>query len=493
MTPKTTRTPLAVFGALVALLVVGCGTLLDVDFGAAHGADGGVVVQGPEGGACVPKSCADQKLECGVQNDGCGNTLDCGTCKTGVCKEGVCACVGKTCPDLQAECGTVDDGCGGALDCGTTCPKAGEQCVGNKCQCVPKTCVDLGSPECGTYPTGCGDTIVCGANNGVCPNGKYCDNGKCTNNPCTPKTCAALGNPCNKVSDGCGGLVGPCVTCTNPQTCGGGGVAGQCGCTKKTCQQAGATCGAPADGCGGALSCGSCTKPDTCGGGGTQYKCGCTPTGKCPQGADCGTVPDGCGGNVSCGPNCKTPQTCGGGGAANVCGCTSNGSCSNCCGSGTDNCGKSCFGDLCCGGGCFPAGSQVLMADGAERAIETLHAGDMVMTYVPETGSLVPQAVKALVTHDPSFSQHGIVVIDGTIRATPNHPMFTTRGTVPAGQIQVGDEIVVARPGAQGAVTAVGKQVGSVYIAPGGMVTYDLKVGGTGDMFIQNGVFLQKQ
>jgi phosphate-induced protein 1 len=119
--------------------------------------------------------------------------------------------------------------------------------------------------------------------------------GSCTPN-CTGKTCG---------SDGCGGS---CGSCTAPQTCGGGGVAGQCGCTASC---SGKTCGS--NGCGG--SCGTCSTGQVCTSGGAC----CTPTTCAAHGANCGSLADGCGGTLNCG-SCTAPATCGGGGVANVCG-----------------------------------------------------------------------------------------------------------------------------------------------------------------------------
>ncbi len=96
---------------------------------------------------------------------------------------------------------------------------------------------------------------------------------------CTPRTCAQQNIGCGPAGDGCGGLL-QCGTCTPPQTCGGGGVPGQCGyvdsgiCTPQTCQQQGIQCGPAGDGCGGLLQCGTCAPPQTCGGGGTPGVCG---------------------------------------------------------------------------------------------------------------------------------------------------------------------------------------------------------------------------
>ena len=86
----------------------------------------------PDGGACVPKTCADYLLEnkdCGPQSNGCGGTVDCGECvdpefcggggpsKCAVSGGGVC--VPKTCADYPGKCGPQPNGCGGVTsDCG---------------------------------------------------------------------------------------------------------------------------------------------------------------------------------------------------------------------------------------------------------------------------------------------------------------------------------------------------------------------------------------
>ncbi len=83
---------------------------------------------------------------------------------------------------------------------------------------------------------------------------------------CVPTTCAELGVGCGDLPNGCGGTL-DCGTCTSPQTCGGGGVAHQCGstCTPTTCAAAGATCGVISDGCGGTIDCGACCQAlDVC-------------------------------------------------------------------------------------------------------------------------------------------------------------------------------------------------------------------------------------
>ncbi len=95
-----------------------------------------------------------------------------------------------------------------------------------------------------------------------------------------PLTCAEQGISCGLAGDGLGDIL-DCGTCAPPTACGGGGVPGQCGaqggmdgCAPQACGTPGIACGAAADGCGGTLDCGACAAPATCGGGGVAGQCG---------------------------------------------------------------------------------------------------------------------------------------------------------------------------------------------------------------------------
>jgi hypothetical protein len=81
-------------------------------------------------GPCTPQTCADQGFTCGPAGDGCGNTIQCGSCKSpqtcgGGGIDSVCgypdagSCTPKTCAQLGYNCGIDGDGCGGVLDCGS--------------------------------------------------------------------------------------------------------------------------------------------------------------------------------------------------------------------------------------------------------------------------------------------------------------------------------------------------------------------------------------
>lgn len=125
-------------------------------------------------GCCTPATCAGLGIECGPADDGCGGSLSCGTCSAGPCDDGTCtgcpylACSGQccgegqvcsaagecctpfTCAQLGVGCGQHDDGCGNSLVCGT--------CVGNEYCLNGQNCSLLGmtmqTVSAGTFTMG---------------------------------------------------------------------------------------------------------------------------------------------------------------------------------------------------------------------------------------------------------------------------------------------------------------------------------------------------
>jgi hypothetical protein len=153
------------------------------------------------GTSCQKHTCAGEGAECGSLPDGCGGTLECGSCTAPeTCGGGgtpnVCgaACAPESCADLGADCGTPDDGCGGTLHCGActapdTCGGGGTPhvCGGT---CAPRTCADAGA-NCGSLADGCGGTVQCG----TCDAGTTCGGGG------TPNVCGGSGDPYTGLSD----------------------------------------------------------------------------------------------------------------------------------------------------------------------------------------------------------------------------------------------------------------------------------------------------
>ncbi|MFT3922708.1 MAG: hypothetical protein QM778_09255 [Myxococcales bacterium] len=287
---------------------------------------------------------------CGLMPDGCGGTVDCGGCAAGSwCNGSTCQvqqCVPSKCSDFGYNCGSYSDGCGGLMD-GTAVDTCGA-CTGNqvcglntpgvcapRCPTYKTQAQACGAATCGVVSDGCDGTYTCG----TCGAGSSCSAGQCVPGTCSKQTQAnACGTKqCGKVSDGCNGSYS-CGdngdgTCDNPDTCGGGGVAGQCGhpqCVPLTMAQAcdplkpagnpnATVCGWVSDGCSGKINCGDCPNNGVCGGAGPNL-CGasCDPLSCGEAGAECGDVSDGCNSIVNCG-GCPAGQVCGAAGP-NLCG-----------------------------------------------------------------------------------------------------------------------------------------------------------------------------
>jgi hypothetical protein len=238
-------------------------------------------------------------------------------------------CNPLSCADQHLTCGPAGDGCGGTIAGGCGTCAAGAMCVGG--QCVPPgTCSPLTqcpANTCGPVANGCGGLLNC-----ACPPGQTCGGGgvanQCGSKPdagaCVPQGCPAS-IQCGPWSDGCGNLQN-CGDCPPGQTCGGAGVNGQCGvrpdggvCVAQPCP-ASVQCGPSGDGCGNVIQCGDCPPGQTCGGGGVNGVCGGCRALTCDdQNVHCGPAGDGCGNTIDCGA-CAAGTTCGGGGTPSVCG-----------------------------------------------------------------------------------------------------------------------------------------------------------------------------
>lgn len=373
------------------------------------GSDGGT----DAGGTCKLECETD---DCGAVPDGCGGFLTCSGCTDpeicGVLRSNKCdtpppdTCTAMTAAEAcPGKCGSVEDGCSGVIACnssngGLDCG-ADEVCGGydgnlqpNTCvaqpTCTPQTCAELGI-RCGPAGDGCGSVLDCTAETGGCPGSQVCgtgaESGQCVEPSCTPNVIeVACAGTCGIVDDGCGSQLdceaNATTQCPVGETCGGGGVPGECGatvgCTPTTEAAACAgKCGVVPDGCGDAYTCtGSNGGVDcdalggeSCGGGGVSNECGAPPcvplttAEACPNvgGFDtCGSQPDGCGEVIDCG-SCGAGQQCGLD-TANLCGdiptcepTPENTACSGRCGTVADGCGgsydcdASTYGDTCSG------------------------------------------------------------------------------------------------------------------------------------------------
>jgi hypothetical protein len=260
--------------------------------------------------ACLAAGCTftpsigEGTIKCGTQQS-CPPGFTCsalnGFCYANPPTLGDGGCNPFTCEGLHLVCGDASDGCGGTLHC--TC--AVGVCVPGPHCCVPATC----DGKCGSgIPDGCLGTLNCG----TCSNGETCGGGGlpfvCGKGTCMPRTCQQQGKQCGMLSDGCSTMLN-CGGCFESQCSVCTSTANMCTCVPSTCAQLGRTCGYGPDGCGGLLNCGNCLLPSTCDG--TTGKCTCTKKTMCGP-MDCGNVSDGCGGFLSCGGGCRscTPIQC---------------------------------------------------------------------------------------------------------------------------------------------------------------------------------------
>lgn len=93
-------------------------------------------------------------------------------------------------------------------------------------------------------------------------------------------------------------------------------------------------------------------------------------------------------------------------------------------------------------GGCFTAGTQILMADGTTKSIEFIKKGDVILTRQSEfSDTLVADKVVRTFVH----RVQGYMVINGSLKVTPVHRMFINGQWNTAGNIEVGDWLVNAQ------------------------------------------------
>lgn len=90
------------------------------------------------------------------------------------------------------------------------------------------------------------------------------------------------------------------------------------------------------------------------------------------------------------------------------------------------------------GGGCFAAGTQVLMADGKTKNIEDVKVGDYILTR-GETDSKLVKA-KVVKVHNTEVS--GYLILNSHLKVTANHILRVNNVWKEAGGVQIGDTLI---------------------------------------------------
>lgn len=146
---------------------------------------------------------------------------------------------------------------------------------------------------------------------------------------------------------------------------------------------------------------------------------------------------------------------------------------------------------------CFPAGTEVLLADGTTKPIEDLSVGDSVMGF--DGSKKVPLSVEAM---ESPLRDHLCVLTfgDGTsLRLTQEHPVYTTEGwrsLSPAstaeenkqllvGKLEIGDQVLTA----DGAY----RVLAHVEHIRGDVQTYNIQKLSGYDNFYANGVLVHNK
>jgi len=91
------------------------------------------------------------------------------------------------------------------------------------------------------------------------------------------------------------------------------------------------------------------------------------------------------------------------------------------------------------GGGCFAAGTKILIAPGKTKNIEEVKIGDTILTRKGETDPRVVQA-KVKGTHKSEVS--GYLIINENLKVTPNHRLWVNNSWQEAGSITPGDTLI---------------------------------------------------
>jgi len=87
-------------------------------------------------------------------------------------------------------------------------------------------------------------------------------------------------------------------------------------------------------------------------------------------------------------------------------------------------------------GGCFAAGTLVKMADGSEKAIETVQKGDEVLTF---SDPIEKDLVKGMVTETWKHTVAEYLIINDYLNVTPEHQIFSNNRFIDAGMLKKGD------------------------------------------------------
>jgi hypothetical protein len=125
---------------------------------------------------------------------------------------------------------------------------------------------------------------------------------------------------------------------------------------------------------------------------------------------------------------------------------------------------------------CFPAGTPITLADGRLVSIEQVEPGDWVLTFDRISHALVPAPVERRIVRPQA---ERLVLINGALLATDNHPFYSNGRWVRADALEVGAPLLSARDidaSSRLELTLEEVPISSLSVQPGGVTTYNLEV-----------------
>ncbi len=90
-------------------------------------------------------------------------------------------------------------------------------------------------------------------------------------------------------------------------------------------------------------------------------------------------------------------------------------------------------------GGCFTGDTKILMADKSEKRIDKIKIGDKILTY---ENPISKKYVKGTVFKVWVHKVNGYLIINDTIKVTPEHQIFSNNHFIDAGLLKIGDWIL---------------------------------------------------
>jgi hypothetical protein len=170
-----------------------------------------------------------------------------------------------------------------------------------------------------------------------------------------------------------------------------------------------------------------------------------------------------------CGPDCPNCHVPGVSDFIDVEGCIGSG------GQGTVRCHWGCcdvyglWEDCVCltggGGGCFLAGTPIVLADGSNKPIEKIQPGDTVLARDTGAATMVPALVN--VAYPPRL-EASYLVVNGTIRVTASQPVLSGGKWLEIGTMKVGDQLTAPDGSAV--------PIRSLRVVPEAVTVYNLQI-----------------